>query len=130
MGNVYGGKCPLCGYEQQFFLGGGMMSINLEMSAGALPEDEQATLKRMKERQVIARFNVENFIVECPDCHKIMGKTIIEVEGKDGSRHIFGEHCDSCGKRLRIHWDNTEAELQCPKCQEGIIIFEEEGLWD
>lgn len=130
MGQVYEGKCPLCNYEQQFFLGGGMMSVNLEMSAGVLPEDEQAVLRQMKERQEIARFNVENFIVECPECHKITGKTIIEVAGKDGRRHIFGEHCDSCGKRLRIHWNNTEEELKCPKCQEGILLFGEAGLWD
>lgn len=130
MGNVYGGKCLLCAYKQQFFLGGGMMSINLEMSAGALPEDEQATLKAMIDHQAVAHFNVENFIVECPDCHKITAKTIIEVERTDGKRHIFGEYCNSCGKKLRIHWDNTEAELQCPRCQKGILIFEEEGLWD
>ena len=92
MGQVYEGKCPLCNYEQQFFLGGGMMSVNLEMSAGVLPEDEQAVLRQMKERQEIARFNVENFIVECPECHKITGKTIIEVAGKDGRRHILEQY--------------------------------------
>lgn len=130
MGKVYEGKCPLCNYKQQFFLGGGMMSINLEMSAGALPEDEQATLKGMTDRQEVARFNVENFIVECQECHKIMGKTIIEVTGTDGGHHIFGEHCDSCGKRLKVHWNNTEEKLKCPKCQEGMVVFEEKGLWD
>lgn len=34
MGRIYEGRCPLCDYEQQFFLEGGLMSINLEMSAG------------------------------------------------------------------------------------------------
>lgn len=130
MGRIYRGSCSLCGYEKRLFLEGGLMSVNLEASALVLPEEEQNILKEMREGQEIVRFHVENYLVECLQCQEIMGKTIIEVIDKSDKRHIFGEHCGSCKKKLKIYRKNAEAEPKCPKCQKGTILFEEEGLWD
>ena len=68
--------------------------------------------------------------VECPNCQEIMGNTMIEVTDQRGDRHVFGQYCGSCGKKLEIHRENEKAPLTCPKCREGIMVFDECGLWD
>lgn len=130
MGRIFGGKCPCCGYKQQFYLEGGLMSVNLQMSAGVLPEEEQNVLNGMIESQEVAGFHVENYIAECGNCHGMTGKTVIRVEDKDGRQHIFGQKCSQCGKRMKIYWENVGADITCPECREGVLAFEEEGLWD
>lgn len=130
MGRIYGGKCPRCGYKQQFYLEGGLMSVNLQMSAGVLPEEEQKTLYGMIESQEVSSYHVENYIAACGDCHSMTGKTIIQVEDKDGRPYIFGRKCGQCGKQMEIYWENTQSEIICPECNEGVLVFQEEGLWD
>lgn len=58
------------------------------------------------------------------------GKTIIDVVDQNGKEYVFGQHCDCCGKKLRIYRENVNASLKCPECQKGMISFEETGLWD
>ena len=99
MGRVYEGRCPECGYHRELFLGGGMMSVNLELSSGVLPSHEQDMIRGMRDRKEIAGFHVENYLVECPNCQEIMGNTMIEVTDQRGDRHVFGQYCGSCGKR-------------------------------
>lgn len=130
MGRIYGGKCPCCGYKQQFYLEGGLMSVNLQMSAGVLPEEEQKILYGMMESREIAGYHVENYIAECGDCHRMIGKTMILIEDQDGRQHIFGQKCSQCGKTMKVYWENVGDEITCPECGEGVLIFEEEGLWD
>ncbi len=130
MGRVYEGRCPECGYHRELFLGGGMMSVNLELSSGVLPSHEQDMIREMRDRKEIAGFHVENYLTECPNCQEIMGNTMIEVTDQRGDRHVFGQHCGSCGKKLEIHRENAKAPLTCPKCREGIMVFDECGLWD
>lgn len=130
MGTVYRGKCPLCGYTQQFFLGGGLMSINLEMSMEALPDRERAGVKKMMEQQEICDFHVENHITECPECGELMGKMIIRITGHDGKQYVFGWKCNHCGKPVKIYCEQEEAKVKCPECHKGVLALEQTGLWD
>lgn len=130
MGTVYRGKCPLCGYTQQFFLGGGLMSVNLEMSMEALADKEKADVKRMIGQKAIRSFHVENHIVECRECSELMGKTIIQITDQDGKQYVFGQQCSHCGKPVKIYEENAEAGLECPDCHKGVLVMEETGLWD
>ena len=130
MGRIFGGKCPCCGYKQQFYLEGGLMSVNLQMSAGVLSEEEQKILYGMMESREVAGYHVENYIAECVDCHRMEGRTLIQIEDQDGRQHILGQKCSQCGKKMKVYWENVGAEITCPECSEGVLIFEEEGLWD
>ncbi len=130
MGRVYEGRCPECGYHQELFLGGGMMSVNLEISSGVLPAHEQEMIRGMRDRKEIAGFHVENYLAECSSCQEITGKTLIEVTDQQETRHIFGEYCSSCGKKLEIYRENEKAAVTCPRCRQGILTLEECGLWD
>lgn len=130
MGRIYEGKCPLCGYEQEFFLEGGLMSINLEMCAEALPEAEQKQVKALIEQNEVSNFRIENYITECRSCRKMTGKTIIDITAPDWKKYVFGQHCKECGKKLKIYRGNVDATLKCPECRKGILDFEHTGLWD
>ena len=106
------------------------MSVNLQMSAGVLPGEEQKILNEMIQNQEIASYHVENYIAECGECHSMIGKTVIQVEDREGRTHVFGRKCAQCGKQMKIYWENAESEIICPKCNVGVLVFEEEGLWD
>ncbi len=130
MGVVYRGTCPHCGYTRRFFLGGGLMSVNLEMSMEALTDQEREDVRGIVDRQEIRNFHVENYMVECRGCSELTTKTIIQITGQDGKQRIFGQKCSHCGKPVKIYWENAEATLKCPDCHKGVVGLEETGLWD
>ncbi len=130
MGIIYKGSCPECGYETKFFLGGGMLSINLKRSAAVLPEEEQKQITNLSERDSIQEFFVENKMTECKGCKTLESRTIIDITEINGTTHRYGDICCRCRDRLTVYEQGAEGEYICPKCHQGILMFSEEGLWD
>lgn len=130
MGIIYKASCPECGYETKFFLGGGMLSINLKRSASVLPEDEQEQIAALSDNDRIKDFLVENKMTECKGCKTMESRTIIDVTEINGKVHRFGDLCSRCNKSLIVYEQGAEGEYICPKCYQGVLVFSEEGLWD
>lgn len=130
MGIIYKASCPKCGYETKFFLGGGMLSINLMRSASVLSEKEQEQIAVLSESGRIKDFLVENRMTECKECKTMESRTIIDVTEKNGELHRFGSLCGRCNTALTVYEQGADGEYMCPKCHQGLLMFSEEGLWD
>ncbi len=130
MGIIYKASCPECGYETKFFLGGGMLSINLKRSATVLPEEEQKLIAALSDHDRIKDFLVESRMTECKRCETIESRTVIDVTEINGAIHRFGDICRICNNRLTVNEQGAEGEYMCPECHHETLLFSEEGLWD
>lgn len=130
MGTIYRASCPDCGYESEFYLGGGLLSINLKRSASVLPEEEKNILFTLINEDRIKDFNVENRITWCRECKKMESRTVIDVTEKNGTLQRFGGLCGVCRNKLTVYEGGAEEHIVCPQCGHGDLEFLEEGLWD
>lgn len=137
MGTLYRATCPECSYEQQFYLGSGLNSMDLFRSIRGLDQAEQTKIKNMHENGEIFCFSVENKLTRCRHCdifEQLKDKVIITITDQSQHHHNFGHQCNSCGDKLEIYEEQQVAEkthaVICPKCGEGFLIFHKAGLWD
>lgn len=73
MGTIYKAACPKCEYEEEFYLGGGLMSIDLLCNLRFLDRVEQDEIRKMKSEGNISNFVVENKLTACIHCDALRG---------------------------------------------------------
>jgi len=130
MGTLYSGLCETCGYGKELHLGGGLRSINLEVNAMALPENEREKLLLMAQRKEIKQFVAENYAAVCSKCHTLVEKTVIDITDIVDLQYTFGEDCKVCGNKLRLYRDIEKDKIKCPKCKGSGISLTPIGHWD
>lgn len=135
MGIIYKAVCPECDYQEEFYLGGGLFSMELLGNIDTLSEEEQKKIKQLEDSGEIKRFFIEKELTQCIHCKKLKPleeKTIIKIMDKRGKTFIFGNYCSSCGNKLQIHEkvDENKDKLICPDCGTAFLRFDRVGRWD
>lgn len=138
MGKLYRASCPLCGYEEEFPLGGGLLSANLLQCMRALPKEEQEQVKKLHDCGEVLHFSAEQKLTRCIHCHsfgQLNARLMIEITDGEQQHHVFGNRCDHCNHKLEVYeaeqllTENTKASL-CPSCGKKALSFQTVGFWD
>jgi len=137
MGEVYRASCPKCGYEKEFYLGSGLMSIKPYHALKALEGKERTYLETLQENGAIDRMMAENLLVKSCACKgekpELMQKTLVTATDKIGRQRVFGGNCKDCGKEL-VRYEGVgtnKAEIvMCPQCAMSSLTFTRTGHWD
>lgn len=130
MGTIYQTACPVCRYQTQLHLEGGLNSINLKRSISILEENEKEKINEMIERNEVAGFHIENQIGICDRCRSLKDNTIIEVWDTTGKNYLFHNFCEECGSIMKLEKYTPDIQVDCPRCGKAVMEFVPIGLWD
>lgn len=135
MGRIYWGSCPKCGYQKEFYLGGGKISLNLTLGIQGLGKEEQHKIREMERSGEIDEFSIENRLTRCEFCRELdtlQVKRMIRITSQRQQTQVFGSHCNRCHHPLQVYEPDEwkKKPIICPSCQEGQLLFESGGFWD
>ena len=121
MGTSYRYKCQGCGYEREYYIGGGFLSTEYyekckrgeEMLRAAVEAGEYGevlkTLVDMGKEDF--EFSCDEELMQCNNCFQISTilKKRISLWDRDSGFHIeigFDEPCPFCGKKVAVIWED------------------------
>jgi hypothetical protein len=132
MGYGFKLRCKTCDYEENFFLGTGVMYYPLIKIIEEVIKDKKAR-KEIKEILEQHKVNEHNFgyeIFRCEDCGKLYRKFNIELYYDEGKVYKCEYKCTKCRKTLKVINDLKMDNETCPKCRKQALKQEEWILWD
>ena len=117
--------CDKCGYENSFSLGSGMGSVNPNMIARCLSDnDKNIFLQEISDGST--EFHSENKLGFCSKCNDLT--TIVSVEIKKGDlKNIIGNKCCECFSEVSPIEDTSN--VTCPNCHAPLNTYDD-GIWD
>lgn len=124
MGTLLRGKCPGCGLEGTFTVGGGLQDCRPEtaLQAGRNDPDLAAAL------QAGCRFQIKRIPATCSNCRKLMTASQVTWWTAEGQECCTLPPCPDCGGAL-LRYPAGSQSVICPVCGEKIPL-EPAGHWD
>lgn len=118
MGSAVRAQCE-CGFEQEFMIGGGMLTFHELCCFPCLCQD-------------CHRIVTTNLLDQSPTCPDCGGTSVVpydqkELMGNEGSNNVTEWSPGKIGRQLAL----TDGSYYCPQCDSYRLRFEDSGLcWD
>jgi hypothetical protein len=126
MGEIMKATCP-CGYTEDFYLGSGILSANLQVIGTMFNEsvlkEIQAWLNANKPQTVRSEYA----LACCDNCGCLAGMSKVTFLAAKTEKEFYNT-C-GCGGTYRVLGNGFEKNTPCPDCKKT-LKFEEQGRWD
>lgn len=124
MGKIIEYVCPSCENSWQIQIGHGMTHGVLEKVLDEFSEKTQQQILTDTYGEEFPSFEFNYHPAVCRHCRKLFSIPSIYLHQ---SSCTYSSICPECGNAASIQ---TEEEIICPHCGEGILSKEEVGRWD
>lgn len=129
MGSIYRLHCESCGYDEQFHLGSGLMSINPRFLKKCLIPSDAFEVERLESDGIKQIIGISELVESC-ECTReklLYDKMTVRATDKNGDIRIVGCECEICGRPLNVLDINNT--IPCPRC--GCTLEADAvGHWD
>ena len=126
MGQIIQIHCEQCGFEQNIFVGGGLLDCEWKTIVSALSEDGQRMLVAAANYGA-NQFSITRKLCVCNSCGTIYALPIVSYHLKGLHQELYGV-CPQCGAADNGEWNENEV-LSCPDCGSEITQYQV-GHWD
>ncbi|MDR1689527.1 MAG: hypothetical protein LBS21_13100 [Clostridiales bacterium] len=129
MGYISQVSCDKCGYEEEFFLGSGMMYHLPDFVKTLFSNETAAEIEKFKANSTNVSVVAENVLALCETCGKLSVMHKAEFTAPSGETAEFKSVCE-CGQNFsELSGNYMQEGVLCPKCKAKLRI-EETGFWD
>jgi DNA-directed RNA polymerase subunit RPC12/RpoP len=132
MGYGFNLKCKSCDYEEEFFLGTGMMYYPLDKVVDEVIKDKKVrkAILEILEKHKVNEHNFGYEIFRCEECGRLHRKFNVELYYDEGVIYRTKYKCPKCRKPLNVLSDKNLENSTCPKCHENALMQDGWVLWD
>ena len=132
MGYGFKIKCRSCDFEEEFFLGTGMMYYPLEKLIHEVVKDKRARgeILEILENYKVNEHNFGYELFRCEECDKLYRKFNVELNYDEGKIYKYDHKCTKCKKPLKVVDEKEIEDEKCPKCHHNELVQEGWILWD
>jgi hypothetical protein len=131
MGSGYVLHCSNCLFEQNVYLGVGMLYFSLENVVGQLHPSRRARVLDILTDHSVEKTDYWKALYRCEKCGRFYNRLYARIEYDDGKVYETRYKCPKCRRLLKeVPGDFDPTTVACPSCGESCLEVQGDILWD